>query len=107
MTVVYKINGQRVSKRQWDRRKGRGLRLEDQRAPMGTVAYSESKPLESLALSCHRDLAAEYNAVAKKLGLTGIKWKSNGDCVITSRSDRKKWLRSQHQHDADGGYSDG
>jgi hypothetical protein len=106
VSVVYKINGKRVSKQQWDRRKGQGLQLNEQRAPMGTVAYSESKPLPSLALSCHRDLAAQYNAVAKQQGLTGIKWDHNGDCVITSRSDRKKWLRSQHQHDADGGYGD-
>lgn len=107
MSVVYKINGKPVTKRQWDKRRGRGLALRSRRAPMGTVAYSESKPLDSLALSCHRDVAADYNARAKLLGLTGIKWDHNGDCHITSRRDRARWLRSQEQHDAEGGYGDG
>lgn len=106
MSVVYKISGKRVSKAQWNRRKGRGLRLRERRAPMGTVAYSESKPLDSLALSCHRDLAGEYNAAAQRQGLTGIKWDANGDCRITSRRDRARWLRSQRQHDVEAGYSD-
>ena len=104
MSIVYKINGKVVTKRQWDRKKGRGLKGG---VPMGTVAYSQSKPLKSLALSCHRDNADEYNRVAKLAGLTGIKWDKNGDCEITSRSDRAKWLRGQQQHDQDGGYGDG
>ena len=103
-TVVYKINGKRVSKRQWDRRKGRGLAGG---APLGTVAYSETKPLNSIALGCHPDLVREYNDAARRQNLTGIKWANDGSCQITSRSDRAKWLRSQSQHDADGGYSDG
>jgi len=103
-SVVYKINGKRVSKRQWDRRKGHGL---EGGAPLGTVAYSESKPLNSLALGCHRDLVGQYNAEARRRGLTGIKWAKDGSCQITSRSDRARWLRSQRQHDADGGYGDG
>ncbi len=104
MTIIWKINGKTVTKRQFDRKKGRGLKGG---AAMGTVAYSQSKPLKSLALSCHRTLAAEYNAQAKRRGLTGIKWDGNGDCEVTSRPDRAAWLRSQKQHDADGGYSDG
>lgn len=101
--IVYKINGKVVTKRQWDRKKGHGLKGG---VPMGTVAYSQSKPLKSLALSCHRDTADEYNAIAKKRGLTGIKWDKNGDCEITSRGDRAKWLRGQQMHDQDAGYSD-
>jgi hypothetical protein len=48
----------------------------------------------------------KYRAKAKKLGLTGIKWDSEGDCTITSRRDRKKWLESEQKHDGDGGYGD-
>ncbi len=106
MSVVYRINGKAVSKGEWDRREGVGFDPSTGQPPMGTVAYSQSRPLESLGLSCHRDLAARYNAEAKKRGLTGIKWDKNGDCEITSRADRKAWNRSQQQHDADGGYGD-
>jgi len=75
---------------------------------MGTnAAYNTARPLESLALSCHRDLADDYNAEAKRQGLNGIHWDQEGDCKISSRRDRAKWLRSQHQFDADGGYGDG
>jgi hypothetical protein len=75
--------------------------------PMVSRAYGAGKELASLSLSCHRDCAAEYNAKAKGLGLTGIKWDAEGDCTITSRQDRAAWLRSQQQHDDDGGYGDG
>jgi hypothetical protein len=73
---------------------------------MVTIAYSQSKPLKSLGLSCHRSRAREYNAEAKRQNLTGIRWDDNGDCEITSRRDRAAWLKSQKQVDADGGYSD-
>lgn len=103
-SVVYKINGETVSKDEWDRR------MKDRPRPVGVPmtanTYSESDPLTSLALSCHRDMVGKYREKAKKLGLTGIKWDANGDCTITSRRDRATWLRSQEQHDGDGGYLD-
>jgi len=98
-----KLNGHEVSARKFFRKRVGGSGV-----AMGTsIAYSTARPLKSLALSCHRDQAAEYRAEAKRRGLTGIKWNQNGDCEITSRRDRAKWLRSQKQHDGDGGYGDG
>jgi hypothetical protein len=101
--TVYRIKGRgAVSRDEW---------LKD--APgcgggcLGTVAYSGSKPLNSIALGCHPEMVGEYNAAAKKQGLTGIRWMTDGSCEITSRGDRAKWLRSQQQHDDDGGYGDG
>lgn len=97
------INGKEVSRDEFLRKRVGGSGV-----AMGTVgAYSSGRPLPSLSMSCHRTLAAEYNAQAKERGLTGIKWDGNGDCEITSRSDRAAWMRSQHQHDEDGGYGDG
>ena len=97
------LNGREVSRSEFLRKRVGGSGV-----AMGTnTAYSTARPLSSLGMSCHRDLAGEYNAEAKNQGLTGIKWDPSGDCKITSRRDRAKWLRSQQQHDADGGYSDG
>lgn len=94
------LNGRVVSAREFFRKRCGG-------SGVAMVNNAYSRPLESLALSCHRELAAEYNAEARKQGLRGIKWDHNGDCEITCRRDRAAWLRSQKQYDADGGYSDG
>lgn len=95
-----KLNGHEVSARKFFRKRVGGSGV-----AMGTsTAYSTARPLKSLALSCHRDQAAEYNAEAKRQGLTGIKWNPNGDCEITSPRHRAKWLRSQRQVDVDAYY---
>ena len=97
------INGREVSRDEFLRK-----RIGGSGVAMGTnTAYSTARPLSSLSMSCHRNQADTYNAEAKKQGLTGIVWDHDGDCTITSRRDRAKWLRSQQQHDADGGYGDG
>jgi hypothetical protein len=103
-SVAYKINGETVSKEEWDRYMRDRPRSVG--VPMTANTYRGHEPLESLALSCHRDMVPEYRDKAKRLGLTGIKWDKDGDCTITSRRDRATWLRSQEQSDADGGYSD-
>jgi hypothetical protein len=102
--IKYRINGKEVTERVWRRRKGVGFK--PGQVSLGTVAYSGSKPLESLALSCHPDQVAEYNEAARKEGLTGISWDARGRCSITSRGDRKAWLRVQGLHDNEGGYGD-
>lgn len=101
MSVVYRINGKVVTRREFFR----GKRIGGSGVAMGVQAYSDSKPLKSLALSCHRDRAAEHNAEAQRRGLTGIKWDEAGNCEITSGRDRAAWLRSQQQHDEDAYYT--
>ena len=96
------LNGKEVTEKEFHRNGpvgGAGV-------PMCPRTYSDSNPLPSLALSCHRSQADAYNEKAKGLGLTGIEWDAEGDCTITSRKDRAAWLRSQQQVDADGGYGD-
>lgn len=96
------LNGREVSRKQFLQRRcgGEGV-------AMGVAAYTGAQPLQSLAMSCHRTQVEEYNAEARRQGLTGISWGPDGTCEITSRRDRAKWLRSQKQHDDDGGYGDG
>ena len=76
--------------------------------PVGVAvgAYREDKPLESVALSCHPEQVEEFNDRAKREGLTGITYRPDGMCEVTSRKQRRDWMRVRGLHDQDGGYSD-
>jgi hypothetical protein len=101
--IKYKINGEYVTKEQWDARKGAGLRGG---VPLGTVAYSESKPLLSDGIGCMRAQVPEMREVIRKHSIQGVRVRDNGQLEITSRRGRRELLRVRGLHDADGGYSD-
>lgn len=105
MTVRYKINGKEVTKEEWDARKGAGLKGG---APLGTVAYSESKPLISEGLGCMRSQVPEMREAIKRHGIQGVRVLDNGALEITSRRGRKEvgLMRPVPLHDAEGGYGD-
>jgi len=82
--------------------------------PMMTQAYSDSKPLVSVSMSCHPDQAAMMNAAIKEHGISGVEWDRNGKCNITSRAGRARampivgnMVGLSNVHDDDGGFSDG
>lgn len=110
MTIKYKINGKEVTKAEWDARKGVGLRGG---VPMGTIAYSESKPMISEGLGCMRSQVQEYREMVKEEKIRGVAYLDSGQARITSRDGRKALMdainkrRGCRMVDADGGYGDG
>ena len=103
--IRYKINGKLVTKEEWDSRKGAGLRGG---VPLGTVAYSESKPLISEGLGCLPNQVPEMREAIKRHGIRGVRVLNNGALEITSRRGRKEvgLMRPIPLHDAEAGYSD-
>lgn len=108
--IKYKINRQKVTKEEWDARPGVGLHGG---VPMGTVAYSESKPLISDALGCIKSEVPKMRAMVKDEKIQGVRILDSGAVRITSRSGRRKLIkvlneiRGCRMVDADGGYGDG
>ena len=103
--MKYKINGKSVTKEEWDARPGVGLHGG---VPMGTVAYSESKPLISEGLGCMRSQVPEMRESIKRHGIHGVRVLDSGQLEITSRRGRKEvgLMRPIPLHDSEGGYSD-
>jgi len=107
--IKYKINGEIVTKEEWDARKGCGLRQGE--APMGTVAYSEDSPWLGDGpgyLPNQVQEARQKVEKAKRDGrLRGINILDDGRVRITSRQGRAEFLHFRGLHDNDGGYGDG
>lgn len=103
--IRYKINGVEVTKEEWEARKGVGLKGG---VPMGTVAYSESKPLISEGLGCLPNQVPEMREAIRRHGIQGVRVLNNGALEITSRRGRKEvgLMRPIPLHDAEGGYGD-
>lgn len=83
--------------------------------PMIASAYSDAKPLKSIAMSIHPEQAGMLNEQMRSRGIQGVQWdERTGDCLITSRRGRAqampvfgKLVRMDNVHDDDGGYGDG
>ena len=104
--IQYKINGKSVTKEEWDAREGVGLNLRSGHVPLGTVAYSESKPLLSDGIGCMRSQVPEMREVIRQHNIKGVYVRENGQLEITSRRGRRDLLRVRGLADADAGYSD-
>ncbi len=104
MSTGYKINGREVTKEEWDAHPGAGL--SSGASCMGTVAYSESKPLISEGLGCMRAQVPEMRAMIREHDIKGVRVLDNGQLEITSRRGRRELLRLRGLADSDGGYSD-
>jgi len=102
--IKYKINGKHVTKKQWEARKGVGLKGG---VPMGTVAYSESDPLISDGLGCLQSQVPEMRDMIRTHNIPGVRVRNNGQLEITSRRGRREMLRLRGKCDMDGGYGDG
>lgn len=104
--ITYKINGKRATRRQWRAKKGVGLNLHSGEVPMGTVAYSEDKPLVSESLGRLPSQVKEYREELRKAKITGVRVLDNGAVEITSKRGRNELLAYHNKHDLDGGYGD-
>lgn len=104
--IRYKINGVEVSKAEWEARKGVGFK--PGQPSMGTVAYSDSKPLISDGLGCLPSQVPEMREAIRRHGIQGVRVLNNGALEITSRRGRKEvgLMRPIPLVDADGGYGD-
>ncbi len=104
--IRYKINGKCVSKKEWDKRPGVGLKRGE--ASMGTVAYKVNDPLISEGLGCMKSQVSEMRAAIKKRNITGVRVLDSGQLEITSRRGRREVgaMRPDPLHDAEGGYLD-
>lgn len=100
----YKINGKKVTKEEWDARKGVGLKGG---IPFGTVAYSDSKPLISDGIGCMKHQVPEMRETIRKHGIQGVRCLDSGQLEITSRAGRAQLMKARGMFDADGGYGDG
>lgn len=103
--IQYKINGKKVTKKEWDAHKGVGFRFGG-RAPMGTVAYTDSDPLLSDGAGCMKSQVPEMRATIRKHNIKGVRVRDSGQLEITSRRGRRELLKVRGLCDADGGYSD-
>lgn len=103
--VVYKINGKRVTKKKWDNRRGAGMDFNGH-PPMGTVAYSESKPLVSDGVGCMKSQVGELREAIRRHGIVGARVLDSGQIEFTSRRARKETLRMRGLIDNEAGYSD-
>ncbi len=103
--IQYKINGKKVTEKQWDARKGVGFRFGG-RAPMGTVAYTVSDPLISEGIGCMKSQVPEMRETIRKHSIRGVRVRDSGQLEITSRQGRKELLRVRGLADANGGYGD-
>ena len=104
MSIVYKINGKRVTKKQFSARKGVGLKRGE--VPMGTVAYSGSNPLVSEGMGCMKAQVPEMRKTIRKHNIKGVRVRDNGQLEITSRQGRKELLRVRGLCDAEAGFGD-
>jgi hypothetical protein len=105
--IAYRINGKSVTKEEWDARRGVGLDLSKREVPLGTVAYSESKPLISQSLGCLPRQVPEMRRVLKERGIRGARVLNDGAVELVSRSGRRELSALRGLHDNDGGYGDG
>jgi len=103
--IVYRINGNKVSRKQWLARKGVGLQVGH--APMGTIAYTESNPLVSEGIGCMRTQVPKMREEIRKHNIKGVRVRDSGQVEITSRRGRRELMEMRGLHDNDGGYGDG
>jgi len=68
--------------------------------PQVSTAYS--RPLKSMAMSCHPEQVDEFNRHAAN----GVRYENDGTCYIESRTARNEELKSRGFTDRDGGYGD-
>lgn len=104
--MKYKINGKTVTKQEWDSRPGVGLNVRAGEIPLGTVAYSETKPLVSDGLGCLKNQVPEMREEIRKRNIRGVQVLDNGQLSFTSRRARRDVCRMRGLVDGDGGYSD-
>jgi len=102
MKVGYSWNGKKLSRAEFLRRRIEG----SSGVPVVRQAITSGKPLESLAMSCHRSQVGEYNAFCCKHGITGAYYRSDGTCVLESRQARNQLMKARGLHDNDAGYGD-
>ncbi len=106
MTITYKINGKRVSKKVWDKRKGVGLDLSGP-PPMGTLPYSQSNPMETTFDGVMEHQVPDMRKAIKAHSIQGVEVRDDGSFRITSRKGRKRMHKEiLGLHDKQGGYGD-
>lgn len=101
MKFHLRLNGKRVSEKEFHRKKpiGRGV-------PMISTAYSEAKPLISDGLGCMKEQVPEMREAIRERGIMGVKVRDNGQLEITSRRGRNEICRMRGLADGDAGYGD-
>lgn len=101
MSVVYKRNGQEISRKEFNS-------LPDAKpgVPMSANTYRGHDPLLSDGMGCMKAQVPEMRQVIKRHNIKGVTVKDNGQLEITSRRGRQKLLRVRGLCDNEGGYSD-
>jgi hypothetical protein len=73
----------------------------------GGGAYSEARPLLSVASGVPKHMTQELRDFVKERKLKGVEVLDTGEVQFTSRSGRKEYLKARGMIDNDGGYGDG
>ena len=73
---------------------------------LGSRSYNSGKPLVSDAMSVLPKQAAKFNEDARRQGITGVYYRPDGLCEITSRKGRAMESARRGMYDGDAGYGD-
>ena len=74
--------------------------------PRTAQAYGEKRPWTSVGVGVPSHCAASFEQDARDNGFTGVTFDKKGNCKITSRSERRRYLKYRGVRDNDAGYSD-
>jgi len=100
MKLGYKINGKKVSRKEFLRRKGRlGI-------PMISRAYLSGKPHVSTAMGVPASQVKEFNDMYQEAGITSAYHRPDGSLVEETRQARNDVMKLRRFRDQDAGYGD-
>ncbi len=103
MKIVYKINHQTVTKKEFDKH-GRAMDLEGLRQHKGHSC--STYPMRSDALGINPDQIVEQMAADKRHGVPTEYDSKTGEAILTDPSHRRRLSEANGMFDLNGGYGD-
>ena len=70
------------------------------------AAKGVAGPVVSHGLACHPDQVSEFNQALKAEGYTGIEYKPDGMCIVSSKKQGKKYMKDRGLYNRDAGYGE-
>jgi hypothetical protein len=105
MAVIYRINGRKVTKAEWDKRRGVGLKPGE--APRVPNTYRSDAPHVTQGAGCLPHQVPAMREFCRKKGVRGVVVNNDGTVECRTRGARRRLLKARSLHDNDGGFGDG